>query len=353
MSRKCQGGCNRFVDEYYKLKDGKIFCCDCWKWEKDFNNKRKVNEFQERERKLTKISNKIKDLDIKINNHDNYGDGVIYDLYKRKWELEEQENYILYHKSYDYLLYLSDATYYNKTAAEYDEIGTICKAKELLNKAKEQQKNNIYAKEVQHLIKEIDSLVQKETYTDSMKAIELLEKEYEWQIDKGDIFTSSLINIDNSRISFEYLRRNTINEAKLLLEKINKTIIINGKYNIISKINTIDELIRKETYKDAIKAIQLAKEEYIWKTDTGKEFIANLLLFNQKLDKAIVEEKEKEIKNIQKQQEENERELKKEERRQEEEAKKMTKIIIIIAVIIVFIYLFIYLSTFPFLEVLL
>jgi hypothetical protein len=30
MSKRCQGGCNRDLDEYYKLRNGTIMCYDCW-----------------------------------------------------------------------------------------------------------------------------------------------------------------------------------------------------------------------------------------------------------------------------------------------------------------------------------
>ena len=144
-----------------------------------------------------------------------------------------------------------------------EEQQIIINAKELLQKVKQQIPNKNLSK-IQGKITSIELLIQKETYPDSLIAIDMLKE----------------IEITN--------------EAKTLLESIKQLITEDKTGQTTNEINKIKGLIKKGTNiasAEAINRINRIKKIYLWKTSTGKSFIESLLKFDLQLEKTTPEEK--------------------------------------------------------------
>lgn len=66
---KCQGGCQRMVNEYYLMPDGRIFCYDCWRYGKEEETRLHRNvgveerKFRERQKNAER---QLEELDLAI-----------------------------------------------------------------------------------------------------------------------------------------------------------------------------------------------------------------------------------------------------------------------------------------------
>jgi hypothetical protein len=88
---KCQGGCRRIIDEFYLLKDGRIFCEDCWRKEREIFKKSQLEGqklYSEELKRRSEINNQIKqieeDIRIKTQNPEWYNFKKSEDFYLQK-----------------------------------------------------------------------------------------------------------------------------------------------------------------------------------------------------------------------------------------------------------------------------
>ncbi len=198
---------------------------------------------------------------------------------------------------------------------------TIIEAEELLEKAKISTQK-VRLKKVKDKIIEIETLIQTGIYSNAVKAIELLTKNYDWKLNAKEIFSASLSDFNNQKVLFENKRMEAIQESITLLTciKVKK----DKSKQTTDEINKIKELIEKETYADSTESIYLLKKNYSWKTTSGKPFNASLLEFDSKLVQCEEAEKQ-EKKRIQDLERIAEQRRNEEEKRKREEAERIAK----------------------------
>ncbi len=63
---KCQGGCQRMVNEYYIMPDGKIFCYDCWRYGKERSTNQQRDNWERYQAERVKYDNSKKQLERQI-----------------------------------------------------------------------------------------------------------------------------------------------------------------------------------------------------------------------------------------------------------------------------------------------
>jgi hypothetical protein len=158
---------------------------------------------------------------------------------------------------------------------------TIAEAENLLQKAKQQTQNKILQK-VKDKIAEIELLVQKKTSSDSLVAIGLLKKQYDWKLNTKETFKACLINFDKEKKSFETKREMNILQARAELAITKQSITKDIIGQTTSVIANIESLVNKETNVDAEEASKLLKQVYTWKMGSGRTFTASLPDFDSK-----------------------------------------------------------------------
>lgn len=63
---KCQGGCQRMVNEYYIMPDGKIFCYDCWRYGNERSTNQQRDNWERYQAERVKYDNSKKQLERQI-----------------------------------------------------------------------------------------------------------------------------------------------------------------------------------------------------------------------------------------------------------------------------------------------
>ena len=170
---------------------------------------------------------------------------------------------------------------------------SIAEAQKLLKDAKAQNQNKTL-KKVLEKIAEIELLIQKRTLSDSLKAIEMLKGQYNWQLNEKESFEACLINFDKEKVAFETKRQKNILQARVELIAARQSITKDKTGQTKSVISNIEALVKKETNTDAEEAIRLLGQKYTWKTTTGKSFSASLSDFDSSLARnEEIERKEK------------------------------------------------------------
>jgi len=236
MGKKCQGGCNRIFDEYYILKDGSVFCYDCWvrakekmdqikserakfaeeeKKRHDENNK--AIEYLEREIVNQKLSNSIEwssydyDDDAIPSNY-----AVVQSLSTRIGMLRSENSTWRKFPFYGDQSYLDNPTFYSSERLEKQKEKQWKQQQEVddkrINQQQEEDEKCIKQLQEQRIITEamtmfktvqkqvfspetkmeanakiaeIKKLLQSKSYANMIKALELMEKEYEWKYNNG------------------------------------------------------------------------------------------------------------------------------------------------------------------------
>jgi hypothetical protein len=146
---------------------------------------------------------------------------------------------------------------------------------------------------IQNKIKEIESLVQKDTLSDSFKAVLLTEKEYTWRWNGKETFISSLTDFERKKDLFEQERQYYVTQSRVGLIQMKHYLTQDRTGQTQSLLAKIEALVKEETNKDAQEAIRLLSREYIWVTSTGKTFVASPSYFGTELYRNEEEERQK------------------------------------------------------------
>jgi len=279
MGKKCEGGCNRVYDEYYVLKDGRIFCYDCWKRAMDNVQRRKkeiYREYQEEVKRHDENKKELQQLEYEITNkkstystewfeHNNYDYSPkppnyeeIQSLNNRCRILREETSRYPRPRNYGNIDYLENATYYTKDMVKAQEKISIDKALSLFENVKKQQFSPETINEARQKIKEIEILLFNKNYTDSLEAIKKMEEEYDWQYENNDNFKSALFNFDENRVIFTKNRQQEKDKAHDLLAKIKQINYSIVEVNII--ISDVDKLLKNDKYTDYVTANSLLEK---------------------------------------------------------------------------------------------
>jgi len=338
MGRHCEGGCNRYLEEYYILKNGAVYCYDCWVrarnhiqtvisdncllYQEDLRRHREKelqyysyldnptfhsremaqmeeeekerNERKQKEYEQETISDakelfktvKQQTFTPGIKEDATEKIGVISKLLKKNTFQTSLEALNLMNKKYVWPLYKNDSyrsALYNITEKRHEFIKereeVKKKTQELYEKLKQQKTVN-NAEELKMRIGDIEAAIKKETYNGYKTAIDLLEKEYEWEY-KKETFKATLFDIDTAREEYAAERNKTINEARILFDTLFSSVKMNEQ---VEKIKTeIGEKLNNETYNDSKEAIKLLNMQYSWKTKKGSSFEATLSELNERL----------------------------------------------------------------------
>jgi hypothetical protein len=138
MSKRCEGGCNRQLDEYYILRGGRVFCYDCWKRATEDNQKRSIEQqmiFQNELNIETQIKNLKSEIEINESSHeyyayitDEYGNIPKPPIYDETQKLRERRRNLEAQLKRSRLIhfpqvsnYIEGAKYYNKDEAAKKE----------------------------------------------------------------------------------------------------------------------------------------------------------------------------------------------------------------------------------------
>ena len=129
---KCEGGCQRMVNEYYVMPDDKIFCYDCWRYGKErMENQQKNNwrDYQSKKERYDEVRRQIEiqieELTDRINREKN---ADIEYLERQRWNLYQQrasykEPHI--HFFLDAWKYYNEAKYISASESQFYETVTL------------------------------------------------------------------------------------------------------------------------------------------------------------------------------------------------------------------------------------
>jgi hypothetical protein len=221
MSKRCQGKCKRIIDEYYVLENNTIYCYDCWRRELDridSVNRDNYLLYQEDLRRHREKEIQLKNLDDEISN---------------KESSPEYRKYF----GYDGKL-LSD----NERPANYEEVQTLrSKRMNLQGDVFRQPKppspeNSSYLENSRFLSREMAKIEEEEERRK--------QEEYEKK------------TISDAQALFE-----TVKQQKFTPEIIE---------DVKRKIAILNKLVKTNSFRNSVEAIELMKEEYEWQYKNDK-----------------------------------------------------------------------------------
>jgi hypothetical protein len=322
MSRRCQGGCNRTLDEYYDLGNDTIYCYDCWR--RAIDHIESVNRdnyllYQEDLRIHREKEIQLKNLDDEISNkvsspeYQRYlnSDGGLMFHDQRPANYEEVETLRSKRRNLQGDVFRQPKPRYPVSAGhlknprfhsremvkreeeeerkrweqqrkenerkqkEY-ELKTIADAQALFETVKQQSFTPEIIEDVKRKIAIIMRLLKKKSFQDSQTALLQMKEEYEWQLGKNDKYKSALFNITETRHEFIKKRKAAKKKAQELFVKLMQNKPVNNSEEVKIKIDEIEKLLSNDTYNDYVTAISLLEKEYEWQFNEKEQFNSTL-----------------------------------------------------------------------------